>query len=197
MQPAGERRRLHRPTFLSRKIRTNCRLNIRLLFIKYIANKTLLTDFEKPCWLSGCLAAYIFTTRIHTATCFLKYLWNMQWPTYVLFIFQDVSFTRYTYLLQSLDVNDMLLSHLRLFGVWTGWAVTYLDALGSFHITTSQKDSHRIEPGNLQSAETVLKPQNVLCGWNLNLRQLFLEGKIHQIMRLWTRIHSEDFFQQD
>lgn len=73
----------------------------------------------------------------------------------------------------------------------------YLDALGSFHITTSQKDSHRIEPGNLQSAETVLKPQNVLCGWNLNLRQLFLEGKIHQIMRLWTRIHSEDFFQQD
>lgn len=137
MQPAGERRRLHRPTFLSRKIRTNCRLNIRLLFIKYIANKTLLTDFEKPCWLSGCLAAYIFTTRIHTATCFLKYLWNMQWPTYVLFIFQDVSFTRYTYLLQSLDVNDMLLSHLRLFGVWTGWAVTVIWMLWG-HSTSQQ-----------------------------------------------------------
>lgn len=72
---------------------------------------------------------------------------------------QDVPFT-----LQQLDMNDMLLSHLGFF--WRGWSVAMLDsdASESLHITTSRKDSHRIEPRSLQSAETVPRPQNVLCG---------------------------------
>lgn len=69
-----------------------------------------------------------------------------------------------TYMLSLLDMNIVLLS------LFVCWGLDRLSSSCAILLfwddskTISLNSSHKVKPGNVQTAETLLKPQNVLCG---------------------------------